>query len=80
MRAQIFDLFGEIPVTESDLFDWVAAVAPAYLSSDRSFAHYVRAYDVAGKVRSAKLVDQFDQITATRVRPYHARLALAAIL
>lgn len=80
MQQSVFDLFGEIPVLESDLEQWVAAVAPAYLSSERSFRSYLRNYNVADKVRRAKLYGDFDQITATRRAPFHARLALSAVL
>jgi len=80
MQQSVFDLFGEIPVLESDLEQWVAAVAPAYLSSERSFRSYLRNYNVADKVRTAKLYGDFDQITAMRRVPFHARLALSAVL
>ena len=73
------DLFGEIPVTETDLYDWVANVAPLYLSK-RAFANYVRGYDVANKVRLAKERGTWDGIKANPSRPWHARLALNAII
>lgn len=72
------DLFGEVAVTETDLYDWVAAVSPIHLS-DRAFDHYVRNYNVAGKVARAKVERQFEAITARRRPPYHARLALHMI-
>ena len=75
-----FDLFGEIPVLESDLEQWVAAMAPAYLSSERSFQSYIKSYNVPDKIRRAKLYGDFDRITATKAAPYHARLALTAVL
>jgi hypothetical protein len=74
-----FDLFGEIPVTESDLYEWVASVSPVHLS-ERGYDLYVRRYDVAGKVRSAKERGNFETITANRPPPYHARLALHQIV
>jgi hypothetical protein len=80
MYQPAVDLFGEVPVLESDLENWVAAVAPVYLSSERSFQSYLKSYDVPAKVRRAKLRGEFDQITATKRVPYHARLALNAIL
>jgi hypothetical protein len=80
MYQPAVDLFGEVPVLESDLENWVAAVAPVYLSSERSFQSYLKSYDVPAKVRRAKLRVEFDQITATKRVPYHARLALNAIL
>lgn len=75
-----YDLFGEIPVTEDDVFDWVAAVAPRWLEPERSFRGYVRAYNVPDKIRAAKLAGTFDAITANRHSPWHARLALDAVL
>lgn len=80
MTQNVFDLFGEIPVTESDLELWVAAIAPVYLSSERSFRSYIRNYNVPEKIRRAKLYGDFDQITAKRRAPFHARLALSAVL
>lgn len=73
------DLFGGVVVTESDIYDWVASVSPVHLS-DRGFDLYVQRYDVAGKVRAAKLDRRFDAITARRPPPYHARFALYAIM
>ena len=61
LRQPAIDLFGEIAVIEDDLYDWVASVAPLHLSP-RAFANYVRGYDVAAKVRHAKLHDLFDTI------------------
>ncbi|RFP36162.1 hypothetical protein [Duganella sp. BJB476] len=73
------DLFGEVPVTDDDLYDWVASVSPVH-TNERGYALYVQRYDVAGKVRAAKLARTFDAITARRPPPYHARLALQAIM
>lgn len=56
----MLDLFGEIIVTADDIYDWVAAVAPAFMSSDRAFLHYVAAWNVADKVRRAKAEGTFD--------------------
>jgi hypothetical protein len=68
------DLFGEIIVTESDLRAWVAAVSPAWTSSDRSFHHYVKNWNVADKVRRAKEGGYFqDTIAAAHDR--HTALA-----
>ena len=80
MFEPVSDLFGEIPVTESEVFDWVAAVAPAYLSSDQAFRFYVSAWNVPDKIRRFKQLGKFDSIIATKAAPYHARLALGAIL
>ena len=79
LRQPAIDLFGEIAVIEDDLYDWVASVAPLHLSP-RAFANYVRGYDVAAKVRHAKLHDLFDAIKDRPSRPWHARLAMHAIM
>lgn len=84
MRGSItpmpYDLFGEVPVTEDEIFDWVAAVAPRWLTPQRAFEGYVRSYNVAAKIRAAKLDGTFHQIIENRSHPWHARLALAAVL
>jgi hypothetical protein len=79
MRQPALDLFGEVAVTEDDLYAWVAAVSPVHLT-DRLFDHYVSRYNVAGKVRYAKANGTFEARTATRTPVYHARLALSQII
>lgn len=79
LRQPAHDLFGEIPVLEDDLYAWVLSVSPVH-ASDRAYANYVQRYDVANKVRYAKEVGQFEEITSRRPPPYHARLALHAII
>jgi hypothetical protein len=37
-----FDLFGQVPVLESDFVAYVAAVAPRWLAPERSFNNYVK--------------------------------------
>lgn len=76
LRQPAIDLFGEIAVIEDDLYGWVASVAPLHLS----FANYVRGYDVAAKVRHAKLHGLFDAIKDRPSRSWHARLAMHAIM
>lgn len=78
LRQPALDLFGEVPVTEEDIYDWVASVAPLHLS-ERSFLNYVRGYAVADKVRAAKLQGTFEDTKAAPIRPWHARLALHQI-
>ncbi|WP_284894808.1 hypothetical protein [Burkholderia sp. lyk4-R2A-23] len=63
----MLDLFGEVIVTVDDVAQWVAALAPAYMSSQRSFDRYVRLWDVAGKVRAAKLAGTFETTIAHAV-------------
>jgi hypothetical protein len=79
LRQPALDLFGEVAITDDDLFAWVAAVSPVYCS-DRGYENYVRRYDVAGKVRHAKLTGVFEARTERPARPWHARLALSQIL
>lgn len=79
LRQPAIDLFGKIAVIEDGLYDWVASVAPLHLSP-RAFANYVRGYDVAAKVRHAKLHDLFDAIKDRPSRPWHARLSMHAIM
>lgn len=57
---RMLDLFGDVQVTLDDLRAWVIAVAPAWASSERSQALYIEQWDVAGKVRRAKLAGTFD--------------------
>ncbi|WP_176034681.1 hypothetical protein [Burkholderia multivorans] len=70
----MFDLFGEVIVTADDVARWVAALAPAYMSSERAFERYVRLWDVAGKVRAAKLAGTFES-TIAQAADRRARLA-----
>lgn len=79
LRQPARDLFGEVPVTEDDLEAWVAAMSPVHLT-ERLFSHYVRRYNVADKIRAAKLRGEFEALTAERREPYHARLALSQIM
>jgi hypothetical protein len=56
----MLDLFGDVVVTTDELRQWVAAIAPAWCSSDRSLSFYIRQWNVADKVRHAKLAGTFD--------------------
>lgn len=67
-------------MTEDDLYQWVRAVSPRWLSPEKSYRNYVRTYNVAAKVRHAKLVGTFDSIVARPAPQYHARLALHSII
>lgn len=79
LQQPTLDLFGEVPITVDDLEAWVAAVSPVHFT-DRLFSNYVKRYNVAGKIRTAKLRGEFDAITATPRPLYHARFALAQII
>lgn len=54
-----FDLFGEMPVTVAEIDDWLRTVPRLDPFSPRA-PHYVRGYNVAAKVRRAKIEDTFD--------------------
>lgn len=75
-----YDLFGEIPVTEDEIVQWVAAVAPRWLTPERSFRGYVNAYNVPDKIRAAKLAGTFHMTIEKRHNAWHARLALNTIV
>jgi hypothetical protein len=59
------DLFGQIPVTLEDVSLWVAAVAPHVISSRLRLEHYIRSWDVATKVATAKASGAFHQVSAS---------------
>lgn len=48
------DLFGEVPVTWPEVWDWLEAVPRIPRDSPRA-AHYVEAYGVVGKIQAKKL-------------------------
>jgi hypothetical protein len=65
----MLDLFGDVIVTADDITAWVTAVAPAFCSSERALALYIRQWDVPEKGRRAKLGGYFDStIENARVR------------
>jgi hypothetical protein len=81
MQNYPFDLFGEVVVTDSDLFDWVSAISPRWLYPPRSYALYLSGWNVADKVRAAKISGTFDAITQKKPAvSYHARLAVDLIV
>jgi len=75
-----FDLFGEVPVTEDDVFLWVQAISPRWLSPERSYRNYVRTWNVVDKIRTAKIRGDFESIIDRPRQAYHARFALTAII
>jgi hypothetical protein len=79
LRQPPVDLFGEVPVTEDDCEAWVAAVSPVHFT-DRLYASYVRRYNVADKIRAAKIRGDFDAIVSNPRPLYHARLALSQLV
>lgn len=69
------DLFGQVVVTYDDLALWVSALAPGFAGTDTRRAYYIRCWDVAEKVRRAKLDGTFDATieNARRRRAYLTR-------
>lgn len=61
MRPQVVDLFGEVPVTAEDVAAWLEAVPRISPDSPRA-EHYIRAYDVPGKIQAAKRSGLFDAL------------------
>ncbi|MBN8743454.1 MAG: hypothetical protein J0I24_04020 [Thiomonas arsenitoxydans] len=59
------DLFGQIPVTLEDVSLWVAAVAPHVISSRLRLEHYIKMWDVATKVATAKASGKFHEVSAS---------------
>lgn len=66
MQPAIYDLFGEIIITPADIAAWLINVPRIHPDSPRA-AHYVRGWDVVGKVRAAKALGRFEAITAPRM-------------
>jgi hypothetical protein len=54
------DLFGQVVVSYEDLERWVSAVAPGFAHNPQRMAYYIRHWDVASKVRAAKLAGTFE--------------------
>ena len=71
MRPQERDLFGEVIVTQSDIRLWLLTVPRMDPDGPRA-AHYIRGYDVAGKIAQAKLRGHFEQLTTTQMLDVHS--------
>lgn len=72
----LYDLFGEIPVSLDELLAWMLAV-PGIPPDSPRFGHYVRGYQVIGKIQAAKLAGTFDQIVSEPDTPAPIRLQAA---
>lgn len=70
----MLDLFGEVAVTQTDLEEWVSALAPGFAGNPHRMAHYIACWNVADKVRRAKLAGTFDA-TIDNARARRAFLA-----
>lgn len=68
MQPYPFDLFGEVPVTWADVDAWLIAVPRIPPDSPRA-AHYIRGYDVVGKIAQAKRTGAFDALVNREVPP-----------
>jgi hypothetical protein len=56
----MLDLFGEVAVTYDDLELWVSALAPGFSLNAQRTAYYIEHWNVADKVRRAKLAGTFE--------------------
>lgn len=65
MRPQERDLFGQVVVTWPDVYLWLASVPRIDPHGPRA-AHYIRHWDVFGKIERAKLRGEFELATAAR--------------
>lgn len=72
-----YDLFGEVPVTWPDVELWVFALVGLTRESPR-WQYYVKYWNVADKIRSAKFTGSFDAAIADG--RFAADLAAAAFL
>lgn len=81
LKQPALDLFGGVVVTHDDMFQWVAAVAPVWLSPERSYRNYLRGYNVADKVASAKVTGAWESTIAEaeRKQTWHERLGIVKI-
>lgn len=53
------DLFKQVPVLESEIVAWVCHFAPHIAHAEWRIKAYARGYNVADKIRSAKLDGSF---------------------
>lgn len=65
MLPPLRDLFGDVVVTRDDIELWLTVVARLDPDSPRA-EYYVRAWDVVGKIKRAKLAGTFDAATTPR--------------
>lgn len=56
----MLDLFGDVVVTHDDLCLWVSALAPGFAGNTQRMAYYIERWNVADKVRRAKLSGTFE--------------------
>ena len=63
LKHPIKDLFGDVIVTRDEVEQWVDVVARVPRSSPRR-EYYIMNWDVAGKIKAAKLAGKFEAIIA----------------
>jgi len=59
LRPRARDLFGQVPVTIDEVENWVKIVAPHMAHNPNRMARYAKGYNVAEKIRQAKINGQF---------------------
>jgi hypothetical protein len=64
-RNPALDLFGEVPVTWDEVYDWVELVAGIPRDSWRA-PYYIKNWNVIDKIREAKKAGYFDEIYQPR--------------
>jgi hypothetical protein len=64
VKAEPFDLFGEVPVTWPEVFAWLKAVPRIDPESARA-DWYIRQWNVPDKIRRAKVEGWFDSVIST---------------
>ena len=67
-RGPPYDLFGEIAVTWPEVWAWLEAVPGIARDSWRA-PYYLTCWNVAEKIRAAKLAGTFEAITAAARAP-----------
>lgn len=64
----VLDLFGEIPVTWQEVWDWIECVAGIERTSWRA-PYYIEHWNVPAKIRAAKAAGTYDAIIDAATRP-----------
>jgi anaerobic glycerol-3-phosphate dehydrogenase len=72
----VVDLFGEIPVTWPEVWDWLEAVAGIERTSWRA-PYYIEHWNVPAKIRAAKAAGTYYAIIDEGTRPARGSRAIA---
>lgn len=62
LRPRARDLFGFVPVTIDEEYEWVKKVAPHISHAPWRVENYIKGYRVAEKIQAAKLSGEFWKI------------------